>query len=76
MIPVRTKCRPAPCPLFNRVPPRAVPSTKSWTTTRGIGQQVRMFHRPFHFVRNESVLKDALFPSSSSAVPAANNVER
>src|SRR5436190_625013 len=30
-----------------------------------------MFHRPFHFVRDESALKDALFPSSGSAVPAA-----
>jgi len=35
-----------------------------------------MFHLPFHFVRNQSELKDALFPSSSSAAPAASDVKR
>jgi hypothetical protein len=48
-----------------------VPSKKSSTAMEFLGQQERMFHRPFHFVRDEPALADVLFPSSSSAVPAA-----
>jgi len=40
------------------------------------GQPVGMFHRPFHFVRDEPALKDTLFPSNSSAVHAASVSKR
>lgn len=61
--------------LLERVPPwRAV---KKGSPLVGVfGQPVAMFHRPFHFVRDESALNDTLFPSSSSAVPAAARLKR
>ena len=70
---VKCRQRRPPCfsSLFTRVPPSGVPFKKSSTTTESLGQQERMFHRPLHFVRDEPALNDALFPSSSSAVPAA-----
>jgi len=57
--------------LFTRVPPSGVPSKKGSTKLPAFRQQEGMFHRPFHFVRDELALNEALFPSSSSAVPAA-----
>jgi hypothetical protein len=50
---------------------REVPSKKNSTVLPAFGQQGWMFHQPFHFVRDESALQDALFRSNSSAAPAA-----
>jgi hypothetical protein len=44
---------------------------KSSTLAVVFGQQVWMFHRPFHFVRDAQELKTQLFPSSSRRVRIA-----
>ena len=56
----------------------AVPSAvaKVLDGSPGLGQQRRMFHRPFHFVRDAAALHDVLFPSNSSAAPAAAKARR
>jgi hypothetical protein len=44
---------------------------KSSTNHFRFGQQGRMFHLPFHFVRDAQELKTKLFPSSSRFVRIA-----
>jgi hypothetical protein len=44
---------------------------KSSTGAVVFGQPVWMFHRPFHFVRDDQELNTRLFRSNSSAAPAA-----
>jgi hypothetical protein len=80
MISMRAKRRQAPSFFFSNL---SEPSPAVWkcrkkssTDSVAFGQQGRMFHLPFHFVRDEPALKDALFPSSSSAVPAAEKLKR
>jgi hypothetical protein len=69
------KCRQRrpsfPSILLNRVPPSGQCRQKSSTRAVVFGQPVGMFHRPFHFVRDHDELNTRLFPSNSSAAPAA-----
>jgi hypothetical protein len=39
------------------------------------GQPVRMFHLPYHFVRDRRELTTRLFRSNSSAAPAAEKLK-
>lgn len=78
---MRAKCRQAPScfflkPFWIESRRRAVPSKKSSTTPVAFGQQVWMFHLPFHFVRDHDELNVRFFRSSSSAAPAAEKWKR
>jgi hypothetical protein len=69
------KCRQRRPPflsiLLNRVPSSGSAVQKSSTLAVVFGQQVWMFHQPFHFVRDAQELKNQLFPSSSRRVRTA-----
>jgi len=56
--------------FLNRVAPPGR-AGKSSTTQVPFGQEVGMFHRPFHFVRDDQELNTQLFPSSSRRVRIA-----
>jgi hypothetical protein len=69
------KCLSAVLPIsqtsLNRVAPPGSAVKKSSTAPVAFGQQGRMFHLPFHFVRNDLELNAQLFPSSSRRVRIA-----
>lgn len=78
---MRAKCRQGPSPPFSqiflkRVPPSGSAAKKISTLTIVFRQQVWMFHLPFDFVRDHEQLQARLFPSNSSAAPAAQKLKR
>ncbi|MEI6196306.1 MAG: hypothetical protein WCS42_18460, partial [Verrucomicrobiota bacterium] len=56
---------------MNRVPPSGSAVKKKLDAFAILRQPVWMFHRPFHFVRDNDELSTRLFLSNSSAAPAA-----
>ena len=81
MMAMRAKRRQAPSPFFlnpleSSCAVGAVPSKKISTLTIAFGQQMWMFHLPFHFMRDNDELKARLFRSNSSAAPAAARLKR
>jgi hypothetical protein len=73
------KCRQVPPPFFSNLleSSPAVRKRRKKISTEAVilGQQMRMFHLPFHFVRDPDQLQARLFCSSSSAVPAAEKLK-
>ncbi|MGO9002546.1 MAG: hypothetical protein ACLQHM_11305 [Limisphaerales bacterium] len=61
--------------FLKRVAPLRSAVKKISTEAVLLGQQVWMFHLPFHFVRDNDELKARFFRSNSSAVPAAEKLK-